>query len=143
MSRSHTIKYCEKCTKRSFSPKSGIICSLTEAPADFIDTCPTYEEDEKEARMIAMVQEDKINEQKKREPFRMEKSVLNGGIVGGILAMVGATVWFFVAYIYMDIIFFYPPVLFVIGVISLVKGIAKRNEENRKKMNSGSILDDF
>ena len=100
-------------------------------------------EDEKEARMIAMVEENKIKEQAKKDPLSMEKSVLNGGIIGGILAMVGATVWFVVAYFYMNIIFLYTPILFVIGAVSLLKCMAKRNEENRKRLSSESVIDDL
>ncbi len=38
--------------------------------------------------------------------------------------MVGAAVWFFVG-LAAGIIFFYPPVLFVLGFIALIKGIMR------------------
>jgi F0F1-type ATP synthase assembly protein I len=40
----------------------------------------------------------------------------------GILMMVGAAVWFVVG-LMGDTIFFYPPVLFVLGIISFFKGL--------------------
>lgn len=40
----------------------------------------------------------------------------------GILMMVGAAVWF-VFGLMNDIIYFYPPVLFVLGIISFFKGL--------------------
>jgi hypothetical protein len=45
----------------------------------------------------------------------------DGSVVVGILMMVGAAVWFFggLAFGY---IFYYPPVLFVLGLISTIKG---------------------
>jgi hypothetical protein len=47
----------------------------------------------------------------------------NWGAMGtGILMMVGAAVWF-VFGLMNDIIYFYPPVLFVLGIISFFKGL--------------------
>ena len=48
----------------------------------------------------------------------------NGSIITGILMMVGAVVWF-VAGLAGDVIFFYPPVMFVLGFIALVKGLMR------------------
>lgn len=53
---------------------------------------------------------------------RPSGSGTNGSVVTGILMMVGAAVWFFGG-LFFGIIFFYPPVLFVLGFIALVKGI--------------------
>lgn len=47
----------------------------------------------------------------------------NWGAMGtGILMMVGAAVWFVVG-LMADVIYFYPPVLFVLGIISFFKGL--------------------
>ena len=48
------------------------------------------------------------------------------GAIAGILMMVGAVVWFFGAGLLFDLWFFYPPILFVIGFICFVKGLANR-----------------
>jgi len=48
---------------------------------------------------------------------------LNAGAIGGILMMLIAVVWF-VAGLAGGIIFFYPPVLLVIGFLSFLKGLA-------------------
>jgi hypothetical protein len=53
---------------------------------------------------------------------RPSGSGTNGSVVTGILMMVGAAVWFFGG-LAVGVIFFYPPVLFVLGFIALVKGI--------------------
>ncbi len=53
---------------------------------------------------------------------RPSRSGTNGSVVTGILMMVGAAVWFFGG-LAVGVIFFYPPVLFVLGFIALVKGI--------------------
>ena len=46
----------------------------------------------------------------------------DGSVLTGILMMVGAVVWFFGA-LALGWIFWYPPVMFVLGFITLVKGI--------------------
>jgi hypothetical protein len=43
-------------------------------------------------------------------------------IWGGVGMMVGAVVWFVVGWM-AGRIFFYPPILFVIGLVALAKGI--------------------
>lgn len=57
-------------------------------------------------------------------PRGVMASASNGSVITGILMMVGAVVWF-VAGLAADIIFFYPPVLFVLGFIALVKGVMR------------------
>ncbi len=42
-------------------------------------------------------------------------------IGGGVLMMVGAAVWFFVG-LAANVIYFYPPVLFIIGLVTVLKG---------------------
>jgi hypothetical protein len=46
-----------------------------------------------------------------------------GAIGGGLLMMIGAVVWFVLGWM-AGRIFFYPPILFIVGICSLVKGIA-------------------
>jgi hypothetical protein len=56
-------------------------------------------------------------------------STANGSIGFGLLAMVGAVVWFVVG-LMNDTIFFYPPILFIIGLISFFKGIANKTSSS-------------
>jgi hypothetical protein len=55
--------------------------------------------------------------------FALERRVFNGGVAGGVLAMVVAVVWF-IAGLAADRIFFYPPILFIIGLCGFFKGLA-------------------
>jgi hypothetical protein len=50
---------------------------------------------------------------------------MNAGIVGGLLMILIAIVWFVVGLAF-GIIFFYPPILAVIGVIAIIKGAVDR-----------------
>lgn len=56
----------------------------------------------------------------KRKP-KKQSSGMDSEMIGGILAMVGAVVWF-VGGLAVGYIFFYPPILFFIGLASFIKG---------------------
>ena len=51
----------------------------------------------------------------------------SGGVAGGLLMMVGAVVWFVVGLAF-DWVFFYPPILFILGLVAFVKGLAGNSE---------------
>jgi hypothetical protein len=64
-----------------------------------------------------------VRKRKKRKPVKSRgDSVVDPSIIGGIVMMVGAVVWFVVG-LKFGIIFFYPPVLFVLGIAAFVKGL--------------------
>lgn len=54
--------------------------------------------------------------------FGMEKKMVGSGILGGIGLMVGAVVWFVLG-LMADRIFFYPPIMFIIGLVAVIKGL--------------------
>jgi hypothetical protein len=64
--------------------------------------------------------------------FAPEKKGIQKGIVGGIAMMAIATVWFFVGY-EAGYIFYYPPILFVIGLYAFLKGLITGNISGKKK----------
>ncbi|MFO0864731.1 MAG: hypothetical protein U0744_08785 [Gemmataceae bacterium] len=48
----------------------------------------------------------------------------SGSVIGGILMMVGALVWFVLG-LFADRIFIYPVILFIAGIVALVKGLTQ------------------
>ena len=54
--------------------------------------------------------------------FGFERSLAGKGVLAGVLMMVIAVVWF-VCGLYMNWIFYYPPVLFIVGLIAFIKGL--------------------
>lgn len=69
---------------------------------------------------------------KRRPPERRETSshgfeggIINSGVGGGLAAMVIAVVWLVVGLAF-GWLFYYPPVLFVVGLIAFIKGLASR-----------------
>ncbi len=61
-----------------------------------------------------------------RSLFGLSGRGLNAGIGGGIVMMVVAVVWFVVG-LHAHLIFFYPPILFVIGAGAFLKGLFRDN----------------
>jgi hypothetical protein len=51
---------------------------------------------------------------------------VNSGVVGGLLMLIIAAIWFGVGYS-AGRIFFYPPILAIIGLVSIVKGLLDRD----------------
>ena len=47
MKREEHLKFCKICEEQKFDPKQGIICGLTNQPADFEESCDSFKEDPK------------------------------------------------------------------------------------------------
>jgi hypothetical protein len=62
----------------------------------------------------------------------MERAGINMGVVGGILMMVGSVVWFAVAYS-QGYFFPYTLVLFVLGIVAVIKGIIDGNMAGNRR----------
>lgn len=90
------------------------------ASAKYLNTNPDKEAERENKRRQRAEQA----EQSKGDALGFEKSLLNSGVAGGLLAMIGAVVWF-VAGLMNDVLFFYPPILFVIGLGAFFKGLMR------------------
>ena len=155
MDRAYRLSFCKKCTLRDFSPKQGIICSLTNEPADFEESCDSFKEDAKEAKRLAKVAEDqrlaaieaksiKVQEELIKKDAQSSNTLglsvigIKSGVAAGIIAILGALVWFIIG-LMSGYIFFYPPLLFILGVFVLIKGLV--NKKKRKLKADEAILD--
>ncbi len=52
------------------------------------------------------------------------RNKMSGNVIAGIGMMVGAVIWFVVGYS-LGYIYFYPPILFIFGLIRLFKGLLR------------------
>lgn len=83
------------------------------------------EETEEDRRPKRKKKKRAIEEHHKNQGFfSAEHGIMNSGVLGGVAVMVGAVVWFVVGLL-ADRIFFYPPILFVIGIVAVIRGIAR------------------
>lgn len=93
MTREEHLKFCAVCTKRSFNPKFGIVCSLTQEVASFEGSCPDYSEDAHEVNMQSL--------QKKELKSETNKQLNRGRIalflVAGLYLLTGIWEGFFIA----------------------------------------------
>ena len=62
--------------------------------------------------------------------FGPEKKGLDAGVIGGLAMMGIATVWF-IGGLAMGILFYYPPILFVIGLFGFLRGMFSGNVSGR------------
>ena len=96
MTRNEHLAFCKKCTNRSFDPKKGITCKITNDIADFEDSCKDFSLDEtvKEETEdeVVVVNPSEIPDDIK-EKYRIH-SVLTYAIIGGfLLSVICAILW--------------------------------------------------
>lgn len=72
------------------------------------------------------------SEAEARGDFAPERAAMSMGVVGGLLLMAVAVVWF-VGGLMAGWIFFYPPILFIIGLGVLFKGMLDGNLAGKKR----------
>jgi hypothetical protein len=128
MTLEERLNYCKICTNRSMDQATGIVCSLTGAKPVFEDQCPDFKADEKQIEYYKNRQEAAENEDAETDGgfFGAEKKGLQKGVLGGIAMMLIAVVWFVIGY-QAGYIYFYPPILFIIGLVGLIKGVIQGN----------------
>lgn len=132
MTREERIQYCRVCTNRKLDAKEGLICNLTGKQADFEEKCENLSVDKIALQKLKeKIELSKQEEQQGGGFFGPEKKGVKKGVLGGVIMIVIAAVWFFVG-LEAGRIFFYPPVLFIIGVYSVGKGIVTGNLAGEK-----------
>jgi hypothetical protein len=83
------------------------------------------EEDRRSAQRRREHRRDVARIEQPRPRYRSGFGSLNAGIVGGLIMILIAVVWFGGGLMF-GIIFFYPPILAIIGIGAIIKGLASR-----------------
>ena len=135
MNLSERLQYCKICQKRSFDRSVGIICSLTNAKPEFEEKCENFQIDEAEAKLVLEKNQQRAQIESESGYFAPEKKGMKKGVVGGIVMIAIAVVWFFAGLVG-GIIFYYPPILAVIGIVAIVKGIIEGNVSGERYKNA-------
>jgi hypothetical protein len=131
MTLDQQLQYCKICENRKMNPAIGLVCGLTDQKPVFIDKCPTFLIDKPEAdRLVALEQKAK-EEEVSSGAFGVEKKEIQKGVLGGLIMIVIAVIWFF-AGLAAGYLFYYPPILFVIGLYAVIKGAIKGNLSGEK-----------
>ena len=135
--RAHTLSFCSQCTNRKFDFKKGIICGLINDIPNFQNTYPSYNEDQtvlqnkKEIEYKAVQSQQELNSIEKS--FGLHEYGISNGILGGVIMIMIALIWFFGGQ-YFGVVYFYPPILFISGAYILFKGIQRRNLRKQKNI---------
>lgn len=141
LTRQEYVAICETCVKHKGDFKRGIVCSLTDDYANFDTTCPHYEKDELAVKRIARMKQHIQSESASTSGvFEAEAKMLNSGLWGGILMIVGGIVWLIVG-LAINRIFFYPFFLIIAGIVVLVKAANKQVKKTQRR-NTSDVLDD-
>lgn len=105
---------------------TGIICGLTGAKPEFENECPDFQADQEQIDYYKNRKEAEEQEDDAGGFFEPEKKGLQKGALGGLAMMAIALVWFVLGW-QAGYIYYYPPILFIIGLVGLIKGLAQRN----------------
>lgn len=85
MNRDDQLKFCGVCKNKTFNPKHGTICGLTNELPTFSGTCKDYLEDEREVRLQKLSTE--------KEEFETKKTLNKGRyaliVIGALYILMG------------------------------------------------------
>jgi hypothetical protein len=146
LSRKEYVVICQTCIHRKFDKKTGLVCSLTNAYADFDDDCSKREADplaeKREERMAQRKDEMQNNGQSNGVSLSTEKGLMQSGGWGGFIMILGGVAWL-IGGLVMDRIFFYPFFLIIGGLVVLVKAGIKKSKQIYRPDTSDILDDDF
>lgn len=125
-------KFCKRCRYYESNLSQGILCGLTHAKPAFQGDCKDFSLDPIKDKKVAIEMEKDAQAAADRSFFAQEKKGIQKGMVGGIIMMAIAAIWFVVGYA-AGIIFYYPPILFLIGLYAFLKGLFTGNISGKKK----------
>ena len=131
MTLDERLKYCRICENRKLNPAIGLVCGLTNEKPAFEDKCPDMKIDQGEADRLVQLEKSAAEEEEASGHFAPEKKAIKMGVLGGVIMITIAVVWFIVGWI-SGSIYFYPLILLVIGVYALIKGLKKGNIRGEK-----------
>jgi len=132
--------YCPECKDVLRVPEPEVeVLLLEEEPQHAPKRTPSTRQDIREgeppaprkARRKVMEDEDYDDTPPPRRKKKKKQSAMinegwfgsiNGGVLGGVLMIFIAVVWFVLGMM-ADRIFFYPPILLIVGLVAIVKGL--------------------
>jgi hypothetical protein len=130
MTMDERLEFCRVCENRKMNMQIGMVCGLTSEKPTFTEKCEDFKMDKAEAKNVLAMRQ-AAEEEGDNDFFSIEKKGMSKGVMGGILMMVIALGWFVGGWI-AGHIFFYPPILFLIGLVALVRGAVTGNLSGRK-----------
>lgn len=137
--RLQQLEFCQQCSLRAFSPKQGIVCSLTMEPATFSQTCPDYNEDSRAAENARIAAAQKREDDLHAQTGSLSKYGIKNGYTAGILLIALGMAWIITG-LFLGRLFFYAIFLIVFGIIIMVR--AGKNPQANTRKPHRDLLDD-
>jgi hypothetical protein len=131
MTINERLKYCRICENRKMNPAIGLVCGLTNEKPNFETNCPDFKIDQPEADRLVKLERDAKEEEESSGHFAPEKKAIKMGVVGGVIVIAIAIIWFVVGWVN-GYIYFYPAILLALGIYGIIKGIQKGNISGEK-----------
>ena len=123
LSRAEHLAFCKFCENRKFEIQQGIICSITNKQAAVKYSCKDYTEDNVAIHREQVYREEaRLRHRPKDFTFGLDKLGIKNGIVAGSILIALATAWIILGFT-INRIFWYPFVMLLMGIISLIVGI--------------------
>lgn len=103
-------------------PRPAVAPAPPKKPAPVLDELDIVDDDETPEVEPEPLPEPAARPRKKKKKRPARSTTANAEILTGVLMMVGAVVWF-VGGLFVNVIFFYPPILFALGIAAVVRGM--------------------
>ncbi len=143
ISRKEQLEFCKVCQNRKFSQQNGLICKLTNEQADFQFECDNYLPDLK-ALDNEKQRQDFNNRITPDFTFGLDNIGVKNGSVAGLIIMGIGIIWIILGLLN-GILYFYPLVFIVAGLISiilsLINTVRRKRRSSVDSMDEKSILD--
>jgi hypothetical protein len=130
-----SLNYCESCQLRTFNPKTGLVCGITNEKPTFLNTCPDYKRDSSAAERLEFRETVTEFEKEKSEVGGLHKYGVKSPLTAGIILIVLSIIWLIGGIIALDRLFYYPIILFFFGIYRLYLGL------NKKARTKNDLLD--
>jgi len=130
--REYQLDFCNRCEHHQFDLQSGVVCGLTNQPADFDRSCPNFVEDPKRADAYKIQKINRKKIQLEHETGGLNKyGIKDGRIAGGIIAGIGF--FYFVIALSAGRLSAYSLIMLLGGSIFFARGVAAARKRGKKK----------
>ena len=119
-------EYCKVCKNRKLEISyNGFHCGLTSKAPSFTQECSDFDIDKDRVAQFSAINHLKAETELEKETGGLSKYGINNGIIAGLVLMGLAIVWLVVG-LFVGYLFYYPFILFIIGMVLILKKTFKR-----------------
>lgn len=121
----------------------GIVCGLTSLKPSFEENCISFNLDQEEKEKVEEAKRLTEEAQLKDDTMGLSSFGVKSMSLAGWIVISISIIWFLGGFLFLSSIFFYPIILLVLGIITVVKGNRKRNKSIPKHHKKDILDSDF